>query len=302
MDSSIDIGDLAAVVTVAGIAVYVVGLIGLAIAISLHFNHHLSTAWYVVALVPRTVVAGQGVKIWLEYPLFFAALLILLSASAARLTSSREVTLSIVERLTPYLLLVFLVLILARYVRLIRRMKPQNADKNPESVERRNADKNPESVEQFIVGRHFIVAVVIALVGGVIMYVGASSVVRVVIHSTGSILSTPVQNVLLGVMIFIIGGFLVGMPAAATIDHPLPLMEAERRDQEVETADASDVSTCLKGNLIAHTDGYWHLFKEETGELMSVPDSQIIDVSIKTPDRQSMWNVMRTSISKWRRK
>src|SRR5215218_9748998 len=71
MDNSIGIGDLAAILTTAGVTIYVLGLIGLAIPISRTFTNDLSTAWYAVALLPRTIVAGQGVRIWVQLPLFW---------------------------------------------------------------------------------------------------------------------------------------------------------------------------------------------------------------------------------------
>ena len=66
MDNSLNIGDLAALVTVAGVTIYVLGLIGLAIPIYRVFTGEISTAWYAVSLVPKTVVAGQGVRIWMK--------------------------------------------------------------------------------------------------------------------------------------------------------------------------------------------------------------------------------------------
>jgi hypothetical protein len=57
------IGELAAILTAAGVSIYVLGLIGLAIPIRREFTQDLSTAWYAVALIPKTVVAGQGARI-----------------------------------------------------------------------------------------------------------------------------------------------------------------------------------------------------------------------------------------------
>src|SRR5215213_10483933 len=77
MDSSIGIGDLAAIVTLTGVTIYVLGLVGLAIPIFRTFTGDLATAWYAVSLLPRTVVAGQGVRIWVQWPLFMTAILLL---------------------------------------------------------------------------------------------------------------------------------------------------------------------------------------------------------------------------------
>jgi hypothetical protein len=61
---------------VAGASIYVVGLIGLALTIRVRFTIPTSTAWYVVSLLPRTVVAGQEARIWLRWPLFLTAVVL----------------------------------------------------------------------------------------------------------------------------------------------------------------------------------------------------------------------------------
>lgn len=56
------LADLAALTTIAGVMIYVLGLIGLAIPIRRDFTCDLSMAWYAVSLAPKTVVASQGVR------------------------------------------------------------------------------------------------------------------------------------------------------------------------------------------------------------------------------------------------
>jgi hypothetical protein len=74
MNDAIGIGDLVAVVTAGGLAIYVMGLVGLSITIRRTFTGDISTAWYAVSLLPRVVVAGQGVRIWLGWPIFSTAI------------------------------------------------------------------------------------------------------------------------------------------------------------------------------------------------------------------------------------
>src|SRR5215212_11106779 len=73
------IGDLATILTVAGVSIYVLGLIGLAIPILREFTGDITTAWYAVSLVPKTVVAGQGVRIWMQRPAAFATALLVVT-------------------------------------------------------------------------------------------------------------------------------------------------------------------------------------------------------------------------------
>jgi hypothetical protein len=75
------IGDLATILTVAGVSIYVLGLTGLAIPIRREFTGDISTAWYAVSLVPKTVVAGQGVRIWIQRPAAFATALLVVTVA-----------------------------------------------------------------------------------------------------------------------------------------------------------------------------------------------------------------------------
>ena len=76
MDNSISIGDLAAILTALGVSIYVVGLLGLAITIRLKLASTTSIAWYAVSLLPKTVVAGHGVRIWLGWPIVLTFVLL----------------------------------------------------------------------------------------------------------------------------------------------------------------------------------------------------------------------------------
>jgi hypothetical protein len=81
VDNSIGIGDLAAIITAAGITIYVLGLVGLALTIRLEFTEDLSTAWYAASLLPRTIVAGQGVRIWLGLPIILTVVMFLIAGT-----------------------------------------------------------------------------------------------------------------------------------------------------------------------------------------------------------------------------
>jgi hypothetical protein len=62
-------GGLAAVLTAAGVTIYTLGLIGLAIPVRRRFTaDDLWTASCAVSLMPKTVVAEQGARIWLKWP------------------------------------------------------------------------------------------------------------------------------------------------------------------------------------------------------------------------------------------
>ena len=120
--------DVAAAVTVAGIAVYVVGLLGLTLTLRLRLTNDMSTAWYAVALLPRAAVAGQGVRIWLTWPLPFALLLVLLDELLEDLAGSQELASSSIEKLAPVVGLAFLSLFLIHVLYSMHKTGRENED------------------------------------------------------------------------------------------------------------------------------------------------------------------------------
>ena len=72
----IGLAEVAALITVVGAAIYGLGLLGLAWPIHKRWNNDASTTWYAMSLIPRAVVAGQGMRIFVGFPTIMAALLL----------------------------------------------------------------------------------------------------------------------------------------------------------------------------------------------------------------------------------
>ena len=248
--------EVAALVTVAGICVYVVGLLGLAVAMRLRLIDNLSTAWFVVSLLPRTIVAGQGVRIWLTWPLPFATLLVGLNTSVVGLTNSPDSALVILERSTASLGLGVLSLYLVLVLYSIQKTEREKHNRN-------------------LVG-HFVVATIVAAFGGFLMSQGALAVVGGLREAAVRGLEIPIEGVLPGTMLFLVGGFLVGVPAAATIDHPLPLVRV-KTDPMVET---KGLLALLKHRLylVGHVDGTWHFIDDDRNVLLSIPEKIVLAI------------------------
>src|SRR5215210_7873043 len=73
----IGIVEVAALITVVGAAIYGLGLLGVAWPIHKRWNNDASTTWYAVALIPRAVVAGQGMRVFMGFPTIMATLLLM---------------------------------------------------------------------------------------------------------------------------------------------------------------------------------------------------------------------------------
>jgi hypothetical protein len=82
--------------------------------------------------------------------------------------------------------------------------------------------------------------------------------------------------VLESIMVVFVGAFIVGLPLAVTADPPL--LEV-RIDMQAEGSTTEGVGESLKGRLVAHSDGFWHLF-DDNAILLSIPDDRVISVQI----------------------
>ena len=73
----IGFAEVAALITVVGAAIYGLGLIGVAWPIHKRWHNDAATTWYAVSLIPRAVVAGQGMRIFMGFPTVITTLLLL---------------------------------------------------------------------------------------------------------------------------------------------------------------------------------------------------------------------------------
>jgi hypothetical protein len=230
------IGDVLALTTLAGVTVYVVGLIGLAIVTWIDFTEDSATAWYAVSLLPRTVVAGQGMRIWLFWPVSLAAVLTLLALLSVGHPNRTE--------LVPAAGFVYFCLL---FVLVLRRLL--------------KANKDPGAFHHVIA-----VTIIAGFIGGLVM-IKEAHLVAEALAANGRVSGEATHNFLLGVLFFVGGGFLVGLPGAVTIPHPLPLVRIDR----------DPGFRCVKGALVTHADGFWHLFDEDK-HLVSISDEQVVGV------------------------
>jgi hypothetical protein len=215
--NTIGVPEVAALLTVAGATVYVLGLIGLAMPIKGAFTRDISTAWYAVSLVPKTVVMGQGARIWLRWP--------------------------------------FILLVLGLPVKLLL----------------------PPSLlsDAVILGVALVVA--LKVVFGEYASRGKSVIAVFLAASTLAIVATA-PNIFVATLGLFMGGFLLGVPEAINAAPPLPEIEVNLNKQHGNTKDGPP--TCVFGQLVAHSDGFWYLFDKNSKELLSIPDGDVLDTRI----------------------
>jgi hypothetical protein len=90
-------------------------------------------------------------------------------------------------------------------------------------------------------------------------------------------------NIFLATIGLFMGGFLLGVPGAINADPPLPEIEVKLNKQDGSTKDGTLPS--VSGELVAHSDGFWYLFDKKSKELLSIPDSDVLDTRVPPRER-----------------
>lgn len=250
--------ELSAVFGVLAATVYIVGLFALWIPIATQITHDFSTSWYAVSLMSRMDVIGRGVKllgipllVGLAVPAFFY-----LAPAVARL-----------ENWTS---------------RRIRKGKKGAADLIYPGYNRRQFDSFLEWYEQERSGLRFLLVLYASLFAasliwsrftdilsplliirlgiiGAVGYASGDFMGRAAPLGTGSVLRVLSWKWFFRALaVLYIGVVVATFIAIADLDPPLLHVSTESQQGD--------------GNrLVAHADGYWHVFDKD-GNLLAIPD------------------------------
>jgi hypothetical protein len=285
----ITIGSLATILTVAGVTIYVLGLVGLAVTIRIRLAKDIPTAWYAVSLLPRAIVAGQGIRIWLGWPLILTVAIALWTFLIMTFELSVSRTLNLALGGAFYAVVIVFFLFLGVFV--WRATRPDTPGPKDLAFVRNRTHRFTRTFARMLaIGLFFLVGLLAAAViafGSTIMMVSA---VLVLVglgpdrFATGFlrgffdgiywiVAGIPVNHlVLAGVITLFIGGFTVGLPAALIMKPPLPQVQLTRRPDAAATVSLDSVTY----NLLTHSsDGLWHVF-DDTRQLWAIPDEEVL--------------------------
>jgi hypothetical protein len=261
MNKAPDIAQLASILAAAGVTIYVLGLVGLALSIRFSFTQKWATAWYAASMMPRTVVAGQGVRVWRQ-GIFSAVILVVL-------TFGGIIFLVQVFGWNPIEAAGFGVLVgLFNVLNATDTIRRRTAQTPSESEEAQPTEPPPIRLRTVIVMA--IVGVLIVIVAGFVVY-------RAVQVDLAPALKMKANwnNVTIGTLFFFIGAFFMAVPLSKKVEAPLPAMVFTDKGEPEHSGAPVPVS----GRLIAHADGYWHFFDSQRG-LVSIPDDRVAEVKI----------------------
>jgi hypothetical protein len=252
----INLAEIAALITVAGAAIYGLGLLGLAWPIHKRWNNDASTTWYAMSLIPRTVVAGQGVRIFVGFPTLMAILLLiwwlivfptlrLLSVSVSNLAAWAVGILALgVLGAGGYWLL------RSKYRQRIQWL----LGPTPEFPRYR-----------WLIWITVVLAIPTLFVAGRL----AAGAIRV--QAQFPFITVELGLLVVAVTLTFLASFLLQLIDATAIKPPLPTVEIALSDR---------TGTVLEGKLLTHTEGVVHFF-DERHQLTSMPDSKISSVRVR---------------------
>jgi hypothetical protein len=237
-----------ALITVLSTAIYLIGFIALCWPIyRSHTRDDPSTGLYAAALVPRTVVAGQGVRIFVGFPLI-AALFLLIFLSTARW--EREILEWAFRRplndvLHQILVGFIAICITLSFIWFVKRLRTEGLGDFFFTPLNR-PDASPFRLFSIFLGA------LGAAVGGVLILTADKM-------SWGTLFLA---------LVFFSGAIaLAGVPDAVSIEPPLPKVKI------TETTKGGEVNN-YEGKLLSHYESHWYVFEEGEGEhiLHMIPD------------------------------
>jgi hypothetical protein len=251
----IGLAEVAALITVVGAAIYGLGLLGLAWPIHKRWNNDASTTWYAMSLIPRAVVAGQGMRIFVGFPTIMAALLLiwwLLIFPVLRLLSVA------VSGLASWAVGIFALLVLLAggywLLNKYRRRIQWLLGPTPENPRYR-----------------WLIWITVGLAIPTFFVAGRLAAGAMEVQAEPPFITVDLSLLLVAIALVFVASFLLQLIDATAINPPLPT---------VEIALSDGPRAVLEGKLLTHTEGVVYFFDEQH-KLTSMPDSEITSVRVR---------------------
>ena len=252
----IGFAEVAALVTVMGAAIYGLGLLGVAWSLHKRWNNDASTTWYALSLMPRMLVAGQGMRILIGFPTIMATLLLLwwlLVFPTVRLLSAA------VSNLAAVAVNIFALVALGAGIYWLMRSKYRQRIQwllgpNPEFPRYR-----------------WLIWITVGLAIPTYYVAGRLAAGAMEVQGEFPFITVDSDLLLIAITLTFLASFLLQLIDATAISPPLPTVE-------IAMSDAAQ--TVLEGKLLTHFEGVVYFFDEQR-RLTSMPDSKITSVRVR---------------------
>lgn len=253
------LAEVAALVTVVGAAIYVLGLLGLAWPIHKRWNNDASTTWYAMSLIPRAMIVGQGIRIFVGFPTIVAILLLtwwLMIFPVLDLLSAR------ISALSGWVIGIFALLALLaggywlfwRWPRIRWLLGP-----TPENPRYR-----------------WLIWITVGLSIPAFFVAGRLAAGAMEVRSESPFIEVDLSLLLVAITLAFFASFLLQLIDATAINPPLPAVEIALSDGD---------RTVVKGRLLTHMEGVVYFFDEQH-KLTSIPDSRVVSVRVRKEERE----------------
>jgi len=252
----IGIAEVAALITVVGAAIYGLGLLGVAWPIHKRWQNDAATTLYAVSLIPRAVVAGQGIRILMGFPTLVATLLLVWSLLVFPVL---PLVSAVASDLVGWIVgILALVALLAGGYWLLRSMYRRGYQwllgPTPDHPRYR-----------WLIWTTTLIAVPTFFVAGRL----AAGAIEV--QAALPYLTFDLSLLVAAIALSFLASSLLQLVDATAIDPPLPT---------VEIVLADGTQRALVGKLLVHIEGVVYFFDEQR-RLTSMPDGKISSVRIR---------------------
>jgi hypothetical protein len=243
-----EIAQVVALITVLGTVIYVLGLVALCWPIYRSLTRDPSTGLYAAALVPRTVVAGQGVRIFVGFPLISALFLLIVVALVRWGRGILEGVLrplGVGDVLHQLLLGIVATATALCFIFIVKRLRTEGL-----------FDFFFTPLDKPDASPFRLLSLVISGIGGAIggwLILGADQVSW--------------ETLLLALVFFFGAVALAGVPDAVSIDPPLPKVKV------AETTKTGEEKQ-YEGKLLTHAEAHWYVFDDDEKVLHMIPDDK----------------------------
>jgi hypothetical protein len=281
--NSISIAELATLITAAGLGIYALGLVGVALSIQIVFTSSWSAAWYAASLMPRVVVAGQGMRLWWRG--MANAVLVMFSAIIygvfwREFFSGPMRLLDLIGKGIGIVIWTIMIALLIGLYAYQTRLSPRTA----------------MTMGLFGLFITLIATLVVWRALNIdfdLLYTWAG--LWTIVSNWDSMVSDW-DSVAAGGLLLLLGVFILGVPLAGAVEHPLPRVRINIKPEEQpstegqpSTEEQSSTQTAgveaLEGWLVAHTDSSWHLF-DSSNSLVSIPDDRVTEAQVHEEDTE----------------
>ena len=252
----IGFAEVAALITVVGAAIYGLGLLGVAWPIYKRWHNDAATTWYAVSLIPRAVVAGQGMRIFMGFPTLMATLLLIWWLMVFPVLDLLSV---VVSNLVGWAIGVFALLVLLAGGYWLLRSRHRLGI-------------------QWLVGPtpehpryRWLIWITTGLAVPTFFVAGRLAAGAMEVRAAFPYITVDVSLLVVAIALSFVASFLLQLIDATAMEPPLPT---------VEIALSEGTQRVLKGKLLVHLEGVVYFFDEQL-RLTSMPDSKISSVRIR---------------------